>query len=249
MLTSVDILGVRVHSGPVGNVVQHIDGRIQSRDSTRVAFLNAHLSNLASTNSELRGCLDQFLVLNDGVGLDIARRVLHGEPFSENLNGTDFVTNYLDRTVHDLRIYLLGARPEVVAEAGRLIARRWPRHAVVGTHHGFLKEADQDALSATITAARPDLILVGMGNPIQESWIAAHVPGICDNAMAVGAWFDFLTGTVPRAPAWMRRARLEWVFRLCVEPRRLAQRYLVGNAVFLARLGLAKLRPRQLTPG
>lgn len=249
MLTSVDILGVRVHSGPVDHVVQHIDGRLRSHDSTRVAFLNAHLSNLCSTNSELRGCLDQFLVLNDGIGVDIARRVLHGQPFSENLNGTDFVTNYLDRTVHDLRIYLLGARSEVVAEAGRFIGQRWHRHTIVGLHHGFLTEADQGSLSAAIVAAKPDLILVGMGNPIQERWIAAHVPGLCDNAMAVGAWFDFLAGAVPRAPAWIRRANLEWIFRLCMEPRRLAQRYLVGNAVFLARLGLTKLRPRQLTPG
>lgn len=246
MLTVVDILGVRVHSGTVGNVIQHIDQRIQHREVTRVAFLNAHLSNICSSNTELRDCLDDFIVLNDGVGLDIARRVLHGEPFQDNLNGSDFVTNYLDRTGHDLRIFLLGSREDVVAKAGETIQSRWPRHKVVGHHHGFLEETDVARLHAMITGSQPDLILVGMGNPRQERWISTAVPGVCDNAIAVGAWLDFVSGTIPRAPGWVRRARLEWVFRLCLEPHRLAQRYLIGNAVFLARLGLAKMRNRQL---
>lgn len=79
-----------------------------------------------------------------------------------------------------------------------------------------------------------------MGNPRQEQWISRYVPklGLC--AMAVGAWFDFVSGTVPRAPLWVRQARAEWVYRLCREPRRLAGRYLVGNAVFLTRLAIAR---------
>ncbi|WP_336489092.1 WecB/TagA/CpsF family glycosyltransferase [Methylobacterium nigriterrae] len=242
MLNGVDILGVWVQSGPVHNVVDHIDERVEQRDATRVAFLNAHLSNVCSGNEALRNRLGQFLVLNDGVGVDIARRVLHGRAFPENLNGTDFVTAYLDRTSHDLRLFLLGARPDVVEKAGAIVQERWPRHTVVGTHNGFLDAADEASLRRTIAAARPDLILVGMGNPRQERWIADNVPGVCLCAMAVGAWFDFITGTVPRAPGWIRRARLEWIYRLCIEPRRLASRYLVGNLLFLARLGLARVR-------
>ena len=242
MLTSVDILGVRVHSGAVGNVIEHIDQRMLAQDTTRVAFLNANLSNICSKNADMRAALDGFVVLNDGVGLDIARRVLHGQAFPENLNGTDFVTNYLDRTKHDLRIFLLGARDDVVSKACDAVRSRWTRHQVVGHHHGFLSEVEEGDLLETIAATRPDLLLVGMGNPLQERWIAAHVPGACDNAMAVGAWFDFIAGVVPRAPGWVRSARLEWLFRLCIEPRRLAQRYLVGNPVFLLRLCFAKLR-------
>lgn len=246
MLTAVDILGIRVHSGSVDNVIQHIDQRMQQNEVTRIAFLNAHLSNICSTNTDLRDCLDNFLVLNDGVGLDIARRVLHGKPFQDNLNGSDFITNYLDGTGHDLRIFLLGSREDVVAKAGETIQSRWPRHRVVGHHHGFLEETDVARLHALITERQPDLLLVGMGNPRQERWISASVPGVCDNAIAVGAWLDFVSGAIPRAPAWVRRARLEWVYRLCLEPNRLAQRYLIGNAVFLTRLCLAKMRNRPL---
>jgi alpha-1,3-mannosyltransferase len=242
MLTTSDILGVRVQSGPVADVVQHIDRRLDERTETRVAFLNAHLSNVCSGNRSLRTQLDRFLVLNDGIGVDIARRVLYGQPFAENLNGTDFVTAYLDRTQHDLRIFLLGARPDVVDRAAGRIGERWPRHQVVGQHHGFLQETDDADLSSLIAQCRPDLLLVGMGNPRQERWIAEHVPALCPCGMAVGAWFDFLTDTVPRAPGWLRRARLEWLYRLCIEPQRLAGRYLVGNLQFLTRLGMAKLR-------
>ena len=242
MLTSSNILGVRVQSGPVEDVVRHIDTRMDARTETRVAFLNAHLSNVCSGNRSLRTQLDRFLVLNDGVGVDIARRVLYGQPFAENLNGTDFVTAFMDGTQHDLRIFLLGARPDVVERAATQIGLRWSRHRVVGHHHGFLRDTDEGQLHAAIARSRPDVILVGMGNPRQERWIAQNIPALCPCGIAIGAWFDFLTGTVPRAPTWMRRARLEWLYRLGIEPQRLAGRYLIGNARFLARLGLARLR-------
>jgi exopolysaccharide biosynthesis WecB/TagA/CpsF family protein len=242
MLKSVDILGIRVQSGPTDGVVAHIDGRLRQRLATRVAFLNAHLSNVCARSEDLRQRLRDFLVLNDGVGLDIARRVLHGERFEENLNGTDFVTAFLDTTAHDLRIFLLGARPDVVARTAQRLVEHWPRHTVVGFHHGFLEEADEQALSSAISGAKPDLVLVGMGNPRQEHWIATHIPALCPCAMAIGAWFDFFSGSIPRAPAWIRRARAEWIYRLWREPDRLAGRYLVGNAVFLARLAAARLK-------
>ena len=242
MLTSINIFGVRVRSGSVGDVVQHIDNRLEARTETRVAFLNAHLSNVCSGNPSLRRALGRFLVLNDGVGVNLARRVLHGQPFPENLNGTDFVPAYLDGTQLDLRLFLLGAREDVVERAAERIGALWPRHEVVGHHHGFLQEADEAGLHDVIARCRPDVILVGMGNPRQERWIARFVPDLCPCGMAVGAWFDFVTKTVPRAPGWLRRARLEWIYRLVIEPQRLAGRYLVGNVVFLARLAAARLR-------
>jgi alpha-1,3-mannosyltransferase len=242
MLTSVDILGVRVQSGTTPGVIAHIDARLHEGDATRIAFLNAHLANVCARSAALRADLRDFLVLNDGVGLDIACRVLHGARFEENLNGTDFVTAFLDRSALDHRIFLLGARDDVVTSAAARLARRWPRHTVVGVHHGFLQEADEAVLARAIAAARPTLVLVGMGNPRQEQWIAEHVPQLCPCAMAIGAWFDFFSGAMPRAPLWMRRARIEWLYRLWREPRRLARRYVLGNAAFLGRLALARVR-------
>lgn len=236
MLASVDILGVRVQSGPVDTVIAHIDDRLRSGVETRVAFLNAHLSNQCASDRRMQRDLRDFLILNDGVGLDLARWLLHGAKFAENLNGTDFVTAFLERTTLNLRIFLLGAHPGVVARAAERLERQWPRHRVVGFHHGFLDEGGERAVAAAIAQTGADLVLVGMGNPRQERWVARHVPQVSPCAMAIGAWFDFYSLSMPRAPLWVRSMRAEWVYRLWREPRRLARRYLIGNGVFLARL-------------
>ena len=232
----IDILGITVHSGSIPNMVSYFDARLRSRSTSRVAFLNAHLSNVCAQHPALAQQLRDFIILNDGVGMDIARWFLHGAPFQQNLNGTDFTTTYLDQTSHDLRLFLLGAKPDVVAAAAKRIAARWPRHEVVGFHHGFLDLADQDELNGTISKLQPDMVLVGMGNPLQEQWLAANIPALAPFGVAVGAWFDFLTNTVSRAPLGWQRTRLEWVYRLSLEPKRLMGRYLIGNPLFLARL-------------
>jgi exopolysaccharide biosynthesis WecB/TagA/CpsF family protein len=245
VLEQVDILGVTVTSGSSGDVVRHLDGRIARGEVTRVAFLNAHLSNVVASDGGLRSDLRDFLILNDGVGVDVARYLLHGERFPENLNGTDLITEYLDRSEHRLRIFLLGAKEDALERAARRIAERWPQHEVVGRHHGYFDAQSGDRVGRMILDSKPSLLLVAMGNPRQERWIAEHVPQMCRTAIAVGAWFDFVAGEVPRAPMWVRKLRSEWVFRLLIEPRRLAKRYLVGNLVFLARLGLARSRRRR----
>lgn len=241
MLSLDDIMGIPVHSGRTPEVISYIDGRIAERQSTRIAFLNAHLSNVCSSDPALASRLNDFIVLNDGVGVDIARWMLHGRRFEENLNGTDFTSAFLENTRHDLRVYLFGARADVVRRAAAAITSRWPRHRIVGFHHGFIEPGHAGRLSDTIRSVRADLVLVATGSPRQESWIAENVPVSCGCAMAVGAWFDFVTDTIPRAPEWMRRLRFEWLFRLWLEPRRLARRYLLGNAMFLARLSKARL--------
>ncbi|MFC2254408.1 WecB/TagA/CpsF family glycosyltransferase [Labrys portucalensis] len=236
MLTSVDILGVRVHSGTTDAVIAHIDDRLRSGAETRIAFLNAHLSNQCARDRDMQRGLRNFLVLNDGVGLDLARWLLHGASFRDNLNGTDFVPAFLDRTALDLKIYLLGAHIDVVARAAERLNRQWPRHEVVGYHHGFLDEDSEAAVARDIAQTHAGMVLVGMGNPRQEQWIARHIPQASPCAMAIGAWFDFYSSSIPRAPLWVRNLRAEWAYRLWREPRRLARRYLVGNGVFLARL-------------
>jgi exopolysaccharide biosynthesis WecB/TagA/CpsF family protein len=241
-METVNILGVTVHSGSLADVVGNIDDRLSDRSPTRVAFLNAHLSNVCAQHRTLRGQLRDFIVLNDGIGVDIARWFLHGAPFKQNLNGTDFTTAYLTTTRHRLRLFLLGAKPDVVARAAERIAARWPHHEVVGFCHGYLSAAGADRLKDRIANLQPDIILVGMGNPLQETWLAENIPALAPLGVAVGAWFDFLTETIPRAPVWCRRAKLEWAYRLALEPTRLARRYLIGNPAFLTRLFIYRLK-------
>lgn len=247
MIEAVDILGVRVTSAEPGEISRFLDERLEKRLPTRIAFLNAQLSNICIGIPQLRDDLGSFLVLNDGAGVDLARRVLHGRAFAHNLNGTDFTPYFLSSSMHRLRIFLLGGRGEVCRDAAREIARRWPRHEVVGTKDGYFHVSAVEDVRAAVAAARPDIVLVAMGNPRQEAWIARNIPEVAPCALGVGAFFDFVTGSVPRAPAMVRRARLEWLFRLCLEPRRLWRRYVIGNARFVSRLLRERMHVSQIS--
>jgi alpha-1,3-mannosyltransferase len=221
------LLGVDFHALPARRAIDILDAHVRHRVPIKVAFANAHTLNTARVNPRYREVLQRFAVFNDGVGVDLASWLRFGERFPDNLNGTDFVPAYLERTLLPLRIFMLGTRPEV-------IGRAFAGHEWVGCRDGYFSRDEEDELLATLRAERIDLLLVGMGNPLQELWIdrcaAASRATAC---VGVGALLDFLAGEVGRAPAWVRRARLEWAWRLLLEPRRLWRRYLVGNATFL----------------
>ena len=229
-----DILGCRIRVLERDQAIATILSAVEARTSLRVAFVNAHLATIAARDPDVADTLSQFLLLNDGAGIDLASRLLYGTSFPANLDGTDFTPALLDTARPGLRLYLLGARADVIAAAASVYARRWPQHVVVGVHDGFFAPEDEPALAAAIRASAPDLILVGMGCPRQELWLARH--DVAPVALAVGALFDFQSGRIARAPLWMRLIRLEWVYRLALEPRRLWRRYLPGNAAFLARV-------------
>jgi len=147
---------------------------------------------------------------------------------------------FLQQTTQHFRIFLLGAKPGVAEDAAAALEAAVPQHVVVGARDGYFVATGAAEVAAEIKASGADLLLVAMGNPAQEFWIAQHFEATgCRMAIAVGALFDFLADRVPRAPQGIRRLRLEWAFRLLLEPGRLWQRYLVGNPLFLARVARA----------
>jgi exopolysaccharide biosynthesis WecB/TagA/CpsF family protein len=211
----------------------------------KVAFANAHVVNLAARDEPFRAALGRFMVLPDGVGVDIGSRLLHGAPFPDNLNGTDFTPAFLAQVGRPLRVALVGARPGVAEKAAERLRELAPRHAFVVVSHGFFDRRGEVAILDRLRGERPDVLLVAFGNPRQEAWIAEMIGRQhCSLAFGVGALFDFLAGEAPRAPALMRRLRLEWLFRLSLEPSRLWRRYVLGNPAFLARMALQRLRGR-----
>ena len=237
-----NILGSRIKVLRRDEAKNLIDDAVAEAAPLRVAFLNVHLANKASSNPAVAEALQGFNLLNDGLGVDLASNALYGRQFPDNLNGTDLIPDYLDRSNHRLRLFLLGATQPVISAAAEVYARRWPQHSVVGIHHGFCPPEQERVLANRIRAVRPDIVLVGMGNPRQELWLARNIPDVCPVGIAVGALFDFQTGKIARAPEAVRKARLEWLYRLSQEPRRLVGRYLVGNAVFVGRVVLQVAR-------
>jgi alpha-1,3-mannosyltransferase len=243
-----DILGIPVLAGAGDDVVRELDWRLATGEHIKLTYLNAHASNLAGRNPDFETALQSFTVLNDGVGVDIAARVLQGNSFPENLNGTDFTLRYLHATSRHFRIFLLGAKPGVADDAAAALETLLPQHVVVGTRDGYFVAAGANEVAAEINASGADLLLVAMGNPAQEFWIDAHLVSTgCRLGIGVGALFDFLAQRVPRAPQAIRQMRMEWAFRLALEPRRLWRRDLIGNPVFLTRV--AREIPRRRSIG
>ena len=217
--------------------VSELDRHFEQDSNTVVAFANANCLNFAQTDSRLRSALGAALVLNDGIGVDLASRLLFGAQFPDNLNGTDFTPYYLQNTRHRYRLYLLGGRPGIAEKAAHCLSQICPQHSVVGCRDGYFRRADDPLVARAIRACRADVLLVAMGNPDQELWLRSNLAATgCRLGFAIGALFDFMAGEAQRAPPWVRAARLEWIYRLAHEPRRLGRRYILGNPAFLARV-------------
>ena len=174
----------------------------------------------------------ETVIVNDGIGLDLASWLFHRRFFPENLNGTDFTPRLLQSLDRPTRVFLFGARSAAVRDTARIWSRL-PNVQVVGAVDGYEGAVDVDALLDNVRRTAPDILFVALGDPQQARWIAAQrgrhgVPLV----VAVGALFDFVSGGVVRAPAWVRRLRLEWVFRLLQEPRRLIRRYSIDLGRF-----------------
>ena len=145
-------------------------------------------------------------------------------------------------------VYLLGSEPGVADAAARRLRRRHPRLRVAGHHHGYFEPGSphDERVVEDINSRRPDIVLVGMGTPKQELWVQHNAARLdADVVWTVGALFDFVSGRVPRAPAWLADNGLEWIFRLAIEPQRMWRRYLLGNPVFLSRV-LSQARGRHI---
>jgi beta-1,4-glucosyltransferase len=230
-----NILGVEISVALQREAIDFLLARLATRVPTRVAFANANLLTELSGRPGGAALLDPFLVLNDGIAVDLASLALYRQWFPDNLNGTDLVPALLAAVPPNTRVFVYGAKPEVLAKAAALLAERYGC-AICGAVDGF-SAAGPDAIARQAEQARPDIVLVALGNPLQEEWIAAHAASIgAPLAIGVGALFDFLTGAVPRAPASMRRLRLEWLYRWAQEPGRLRRRYTVGTTTFLGRV-------------
>jgi N-acetylglucosaminyldiphosphoundecaprenol N-acetyl-beta-D-mannosaminyltransferase len=187
------------------------------------------------------------LVVPDGVPLLWAAKLL-GQRLNGRVNGTDlFVALCAKAADLGLRVFFLGGRPGAAEAAAARLRSRHPDLDVCGTYCpsvGFERDAAESAkIVATINAARPHLLFVGLGAPKQEYWMHANRDVICvPMSLGIGVSFEFVGGLVERAPRWMQTAGLEWLFRLLVEPRRLWKRYLLGNATFCALVGRDYLR-------
>lgn len=199
------------------------------------AFVNADCLNQYYTNATYAAFLSRAdFLMPDGIGVALAAK-WRGTPVKANLNGSDLLPKLC---LMPYSMYFLGAAPGVAETARMNLEHNYPGVKIVGADHGFFADeaAEHEAIER-INCVRPDILLVGMGVPRQEAWLFRHREALaCKVAMGVGGVFDFASGRIPRAPVWLRKLRLEWVYRLYNEPCRLFRRYVIGNPLFLWRM-------------
>lgn len=164
---------------------------------------------------------------------------LMGEGGHSRVYGPDFMDYFIRNAPPNLTHYLLGASDECLDLLKKNLIEIQPGFKLAGSHNGYFKEGDENAITADINKCQPDIVWVGLGTPKQQEWIARHKSRLnCKVLLAVGFAFDVNAGTKADAPAWLGPLGLTWLYRLASEPRRLWKRYLVYNSCFLYRLAL-----------
>ena len=244
----VHVLGVPVDPVTVDQLHDHLLQFVRGDRKATVLHVNVHAVNLAVDDGAFAAILSAAdLVFCDGHGVMLGARLL-GQRIPVKITYAEWTWHLAAMCEReDLSLYLLGSRPGVAEAAAARLRDRHLGLRIAGTHHGYFDhtaggEASLDVI-AQINAARPDLVLVGFGMPLQESWIAAHRGSIeAAVVLSAGAAFDYVSGQLRRPPRWMTGYGLEWLGRLLIEPRRLARRYLAGNPTFMLRVLRQRLR-------
>jgi N-acetylglucosaminyldiphosphoundecaprenol N-acetyl-beta-D-mannosaminyltransferase len=243
----VPLFGVHIDPLRMDELLERIDALVRARRRTQYVDINAAKAVMLRDDPRLVRIVRQCgLVAADGQAVVWTSRLV-GRPLPERLAGIDVMARLFRLAeARGYSVYLLGATPEVLDRAERAIRRDCPRLRIAGAHHGYFGEEESDELARSIRTTGADLLVVGMPSPKKEYWLEEHLETTgAVFAMGVGGSFDVVAGALRRAPPWMRRAGLEWLFRLVQEPRRLWRRYLVGNLRFTLLAAREILAPRE----
>jgi N-acetylglucosaminyldiphosphoundecaprenol N-acetyl-beta-D-mannosaminyltransferase len=238
MRPKTDILGIKVDNLTAEELKNRILGILTSKNRGYIIYANVNSINLAGSDPELRNILNSSGILYpDGYGVMLASKIL-GNTFREKITSTDFFINFCEELAgKNISMYFLGGKPGVAQKARQKLQASIPALTITGECHGYFDTEAEEKIIEKINDARPDILVVGMGTPKQEKWIyhnrhRLNVP-VC---WAVGAVFDFISVSIARAPCWLRKINLEWLYRLSREPKRLWRRYLLGNPLFVFRV-------------
>lgn len=233
------ILDIPFDALTMGEVLEKIETHLKTgQQPLFIATPNPEMLLEARKNSEFRKTLQHTnLNIADGVGIILAARWLKQPKLPGRVTGTDLTEKICEKFSHS-RIFLLGAAPGIAEKTAKKLHQKYSTH-IVGTDDGSAKTENDENLRHKINAAKPDILFVAFGAPKQELWLARNLPHLktIKIAIGVGGAFDFISGKTRRAPAIMRKLGLEWLFRLIIQPSRIAR---IFNATIRFPLAIIK---------
>jgi N-acetylglucosaminyldiphosphoundecaprenol N-acetyl-beta-D-mannosaminyltransferase len=229
------LFGLNIDTLRMDTAIERCWQAVLSRKPLLVGVLNAaKIVNMRRDPALRDALLDCNMLLADGQSVVWASRIL-GRPLPERVAGIDLFEGLLELAHREHRsIYLLGARPDILAALERTIAQRWPGLKIAGSRDGYFDDSEADLVATEIRSANADMLFLGMASPKKEVFLRRFQHGLNVPVLhGVGGSFDVLAGITRRAPLTWQRLGLEWAYRLLQEPGRMWKRYLVTNSAFI----------------
>ena len=234
---TLDYLGVRLHRLTQNELISEVRASVVQKRQLTFSYYGFHTANIITSNRAAKELFDSLgILMPDGIAI-LYTTWLFGVPMAtKNRGNGDIIAPYLfpEAVRQGWKIYLLGGAPGIASEAAEKLQLAFSGLQIVGTHHGYLSsEAMNQAVVNDINQSGATIVIVGMGQPLQEQWIVSrkarvHAPVL----LAVGGFFDHLCRRVDCYPAWVYRSKLNWAYRLFTEPGRLWKRYTLGALRF-----------------
>lgn len=226
--TIIDVLNVQ-------ETIDLVEEYVKRKEPLHLMGVNADKINELNENERLRQIVNSCGIINaDGASVIKASKYL-GKPLPERVAGIDLMQSLIKLSEEKgYSVYLLGAKQEVVEKTAEVLKNDYPNLKLAGIRNGYFKELEWPEISKELKTVNPDFVFVGITSPIKEYLIEyLQSDGNKSVFMGVGGSFDVISGYIPRAPKWMQKSGLEWLFRVMQEPRRLFKRYFVGNRTFI----------------
>ncbi|MFA6670253.1 MAG: WecB/TagA/CpsF family glycosyltransferase [Bacillota bacterium] len=236
IMEKVDILGVPVDNTDMEGALARVRELLDGEGVSTVYTPNSEMVVNAAKDGEFMGILKSGdLVVPDGIGIVLASRI-YGHPLPERVAGFDLMTRMLDMLAREgRRIFLFGGKPGIAEKAAVNISKIYPGISTKGIRDGYFKDEDVPGIVEQINSSGAEVLFVALGSPKQEKWIANHRERLrVKIAIGVGGSFDVLAGEAVRAPAFFRKAGLEWFYRLVTQPWRAVR--MVALPVFVLKV-------------
>lgn len=219
----------------MNQTIDLVEEYVQKKIPLHLIGVNADKINELNTNHRLKQIVNSCGIINaDGASVILASRFL-GKSLPERVAGIDLMEHLVELSEQKgYSIYLLGAKQEVVEKTAQVLKSKYQNVKIVGIHNGYFKESDWPQISEEIKVKKPDFIFVGITSPLKE-YLVEYLQNDGNNGvfMGVGGSFDVISGKIPRAPKWIQKINMEWMFRVVYEPKRLFKRYFIGNWKFI----------------
>lgn len=229
------ILEVNIDRLDMQGAVERVKDLLKEDCPSLIVTPNSEMLAAAAEDAELARILNSAdLAVPDGAGVILASKIM-GQKLPERVAGFDLITELfaeLENEKHNF--YFLGSKPGIVDKAAAELKKRHPNLNIAGYHHGYLDRELQEQVINEINEKEIDLLLVGMGVPLQERFLDKNLAELkVKAAITVGGSFDVIAGEVERAPIWMQKAGLEWLYRLIQEPSRFGRMLLLPKFIYL----------------